>query len=219
MVNQNNYRPSHVDRSPGGENHHSGTRRRGQALEDAILQATWDELTEVGYAHLTMERVAVRAKTNKASLYRRWSSKAKIVVAALSKHVPRPAGDVLGDVPDTGDLRNDVLILLGRIILPLQTIGAETIHGLMVEYLGKELMSSIPQITQRGKESKFETIMVAILKNAEKRGEVKLENISPRVISLPADLLRYEVLTTHEPISDKTIADIVDDIFLPLVHV
>lgn len=60
--------------------------------------------------------------------------------------------------------------------------------------------------------------MMTILKNAETRGEVKLDKISPRVISLPADLLRYEILTIHKPISHKTIDEIVDDIFLPLVQ-
>ena len=61
--------------------------------------------------------------------------------------------------------------------------------------------------------------MITILKNAELQGEVNLEKISPLIISLPLDLLRYEILVTHEPISDKTINEIVDDIFLPLVHV
>lgn len=59
--------------------------------------------------------------------------------------------------------------------------------------------------------------MILILKNAEMRGEINLEKISPRVISLPMDLLRYELFTTHKPISDKTIKEIVDDIFMPLV--
>jgi AcrR family transcriptional regulator len=196
------------------EDHCVGTRRRGEILETAILQAAWDELTEVGYAHMTMERVAARARTNKAVVYRRWANKAKLVVATLSKHMPRPAKDV----PDTGDLRNDVLILLRGIAQPLQTIGAETIHGLMVEHLGKDLISSIPQIMHPGTESKLTTAMVTILKKAELRGEASLEKISPRIVSLPIDLLRYEILITHEPISDKTINEIVDDIFMPLVH-
>jgi hypothetical protein len=59
---------------------------------------------------------------------------------------------------------------------------------------------------------------MTILKNAEMRGEVNLEKISPRILSLPADLLRYQLLMTHEPISDKIISEIVDDIFLPLIH-
>ena len=218
-MSERSKRLSPPSQSIGEAGRHTGNRRRGEILEAAILQAAWDELTEVGYAHLTMEGVATRAGTNKAVLYRRWANKAKLVIAALSKHVPRPAGDLLGDVPNTGDLRNDVLILLGRIILPLQTIGAETIYGLMVEYVGKDLISSFPQIMHPGTENKFTTAMMTILKNAETRGEVNLEKINPRVISLPADLLRYEVLTTHEPVSEKTIAEIVDDIFLPLVHV
>lgn len=196
------------------ENHRVETRRRGEILESAILQAAWDELSEVGYANMTMERVAARARTNKAVVYRRWANKAKLVVAALSKYMPRPANTV----PDTGDLRNDVLILLHGIAQPLQTIGAETIHGLMVEYISKDLISSIPQIMHPGTENRLTTAMVTILKKAERRGEVSLERISPRIISLPIDLLRYEILTTHEPISDKTINEIVDDIFMPLVH-
>lgn len=196
------------------ENHHAVTRRHGEILETAILQAAWDELNEVGYAHLTMEGVALRAKTNKAAIYRRWPNKPKIVVAALSKHVPRPANEI----PNTGNLRNDLLILLGSITELLQTIGGQTIHGLMVEYFGKELISTIPQIMHPEEESKWTTVMMTILKNAEMRGEISLEKVSPRVVSLPADLLRFELLTTHEPVSDKTISEIVDDIFLPLVY-
>ena len=115
-------------------------------------------------------------------------------------------------------LRNDVLILLLGIAQPLQAIGAKTIHGLMVERLGIDLISSLSQVRQPGTENKFTTAMMTILKNAELRGEVNLGKISPRVISLPADLFRYEILLTQEPISDKTITEIVADIFLPLVH-
>jgi AcrR family transcriptional regulator len=212
---QKSDRISQPDQSIGDVDHRTGTRRHGEVIENAILQAAFDELNEVGYAHLTMEGVAARARTNKASVYRRWPNKSKLVVAALSKYLPRPANDV----PDTGDLRNDLLILLRSIAQPLQTIGAETIHGLMIEHLGKDLISSFPQIRHPETEGKWATAMMTILKNAELRGEVKLEKISPRVISLPADLLRYELLTTHEPVSDATITEIVDDIFMPLVRV
>ncbi|MCB8818831.1 hypothetical protein [Desulfosporosinus shakirovi] len=71
----------------------------------------------------------------------------------------------------------------------------------MVEYLDKDLLSSIPQIIHPGTESRLTATMMNILKNAEMRGEISLEKISPRVISLLADLLRYEMLTTHELVS------------------
>src|SRR5882762_74282 len=57
--------------------HRRGPRRRGDALTAAIFDATLAELAEVGYAELTMERVAGRAKASKGSLYRRWSNRAE----------------------------------------------------------------------------------------------------------------------------------------------
>lgn len=194
--------------------HYTQSRRRGETLEAAILQAAWDELSYVGYDHLTMEGVAARAKTNKAVLYRRWANKAKLVVDVLRKFIPSS----LNEIPDTGNLRDDILVLLLGIASPLQSIGARTIHGLMVDNLGPEIISSLPQIMHPGTENKLSTALKIILKNAELRGEIDMEKISPRIISLPADLLRYEILITHAPISDKTIIEIVDDIFLPLVN-
>lgn len=213
MIKQKNDRFSQPDQSISDEDHFTGTRRRGELLDKAILQAAWDELNEVGYAHLTMEGVASRAKTNKSAVYRRWPNRSKLVVAVLHKHVPKPADDV----PNTGDLRSDVLILLRRITQPLQSIGAETMHGLMIEYLGKEFISSFPHLKHSEFEKKWKTTMLKILKNAEMRGEVNLERISPRVISSPLDLLRYEFLTTYEPVSDETLTEIIDQIYLPLV--
>ncbi len=67
-------------------------------------------------------------------------------------------------------------------------------------------------------ESPLTTSMMTILKNAELRGDITLENISSQIISLPMNLVRYKILTTREHISDKTINEIIDDIFLPLIR-
>lgn len=204
------------DQSESDKNTCKGTRRRGKILEDAILEAAWKELCDVGYNHLTMEGVAARAKTNKAVVYRRWANKPTLILSVLHKFVP-PLPLLPKEVPDTGDLRNDVFSFLHGIAKPLQIIGAETIHGLIVDF-GKDKLISIPQIIPPKEEDKLITAMTTILKNAEMRGEVKLEKISLRIISLPLDLLRYELLTTHEPVSDKIIHEIVDDIFMPLIR-
>jgi hypothetical protein len=204
------------DQSESDKNTCKGTRRRGKVLEDAILEAAWKELCDVGYNHLTMEGVAARAKTNKAVVYRRWANKPTLILSVLHKFVP-PLPLLPKEVPDTGDLRNDVFSFLHGIAKPLQIIGAETIHGLIVDF-GKDKLISIPQIIPPKEEDKLITAMITILKNAEMRGEVKLEKISLRIISLPLDLLRYELLTTHEPVSDKIIHEIVDDIFMPLIR-
>ncbi len=128
------------------------------------------------------------------------------------KHLPKPSLDT----PDTGNLRDDVLTLLGRIIKPLQMIGAETIHGLMVEFHGDELHSKLT-LPPRS-EDPLAVAMSSILSNAQRRGEVKLEELPERVISLPVDLVRFELLTTHTPLTDEAVIEIVDAIFLPLVR-
>lgn len=188
------------------------TRRRGDELVDAILKAAWDELSEMGYTSLTIEGVAARAKTNKAVIYRRWENKSRLVIETLKKYIPRSEKVT----PNTGNLREDVFLLLKRIAVPLQMIGGETIHGLMVEYFSKHIINSFPQIMS-GIEGRFENYMRDILKNAELRGEVDLEKITSRIISLPLDLVRYEILTTHKPITDNVLNEIVDDIFMPLI--
>src|SRR3954452_12578390 len=83
-------------------------RRHGHELESALLTAGWDELLDVGYAHLTMGSVAVRARTSEAVLYRRWANKDQLVLAAIEHH--RNANPVA--VPDTGALRSDLFAQL-----------------------------------------------------------------------------------------------------------
>ena len=195
-----------------------GTRRRGEVLEEAILRAAWEELSITGYPHLTMESVAARAGTNKAVLYRRWANKSELVLASLRKYVPR----FTNEIPDTGNLRDDVYAYLHGIAEPLKAIGAQTIGGIMTEQLGsplfRRLVESMPQLSQRRSESKMMTAMTTILKNAELRGEARLEKLTPRIIALPFELLRNEIITRQEPISDEAIGEIVDDIFLPLIR-
>src|SRR5690242_13798225 len=74
----------------------TGTRRRGQDLETAILDATLDLLAEHGVGALTMEGVAAAAHTGKASVYRRWPSKEDLLVDAMDHALPP-----LDDLPDT----------------------------------------------------------------------------------------------------------------------
>lgn len=70
--------------------------------EQQILAATLEVLADVGYDRLTMDAVAARAKASKATLYRRWTSKVRLVVDALqSTRAPL-------SLPDTGSLAGDL---------------------------------------------------------------------------------------------------------------
>lgn len=192
----------------------TATRRRGIALEEAILNAALDELAEVNFTELTMESIAARAGTNKAVLYRRWANKTELIFAVMRKYQPKP----LDQIPDTGDLRNDLLSYILGMTQPIQQIGTQAIKGLIKAQLGNAVLTSIPQMLPPRGSDKITKAMTSMLQNAAARGEIKMEKLSPRVISLPMDLLRFELITRQEMIPDEVIIEIVDEIFLPLVY-
>jgi AcrR family transcriptional regulator len=186
-------------------------RRRGEELEAALLQAAWDELIEVGFARLTMETVAARAKTGVAVLYRRWPRKDDLVLAAI-----RHYGDTHPiDVPDTGRLRDDVLALMRscndqRLILT--SIATATFAGLLADF-----GLTPAQVRERVMEGRPLWSTAEIFQRAHDRGEIDLDRVPPAVLAMPFDLARHDLLTTLEAIPQKRILDIVDDLFLPLV--
>jgi hypothetical protein len=57
-----------------------------------------------------------------------------------------------------------------------------------------------------------------VLQRGIDRGEIDPDRITPRIARVPMDLLRHELLMTLRPVSEETIAEIIDDIFLPLVR-
>jgi AcrR family transcriptional regulator len=191
---------------------HTGgvTRRRGEALEAALLDAAWDELQDAGYQAMTLEAVADRAGTSRAVLYRRWPKKAELVVAALRRRRPM----LSGEVPDTGTLRGDVVALLTRMSTRLAKTGPEMLYGLLGDYLSDaELFDRLrADVLQIGTE-----VTTTILKRAAERGEARAE-VSPRIAALPTDLYRNELLLRRTPPDKSVIAEIVDDVFLPLVR-
>lgn len=84
-------------------------RKRDHGRDVAILDAAIDVLGEVGYTAMTMDMVAVRAKAGKATVYRRWASKEELILDAIAR-MKGSAVD-LDDLPDTGDLREDLIAL------------------------------------------------------------------------------------------------------------
>lgn len=191
---------------------HSGgkTRRRGAALEDALLDAAWAELQAVGYAGLTMEAVADRAGTSRAVLYRRWRNRPELVLAVIRRHRPL----LSGEIPDTGTLRGDVLALLRRMSSRLAEIGPETVYGLLGDYLSDAGMfaRARDQLLSISAE-----VMETILKRAADRGEARA-GVENRIATLPTALFRNELFLARTPPSEGTLVEIVDDVFLPLVR-
>jgi AcrR family transcriptional regulator len=187
-------------------------RRRGEELETALLQAAWDELVEAGFARLTMESVAARAKTGVAVLYRRWPNKDDLVVAAIRHYVTaHPVG-----TPDTGSLRGDMIALItssSSTQVSFVTIVSAAFSGLLAStgltpaQVREKVLADIPP--QSGQ----------IFVRAHERGEIDLDRIPPAVLTMPFDLMRNDMLMNYKPIPPERVLAIVDDLFMPLVAI
>jgi AcrR family transcriptional regulator len=192
---------------------HTRRRRRGEQLESALLEAAWDELVDVGFASLTMESVAARARTGIAVLYRRWANKDELVLAAFEhyRHV-RPV-----ETPDTGTLRGDLLALLAAVS------GARaTFTGVVAAAAFSGLLASAG-LTPAQARDKFLGDQPpwsgqVIYRRAGDRGEIDLERVPPAVLALPFELMRHDMLMNLKPLPPARIKSIVDELFLPLVR-
>ena len=188
------------------------TRRRGETLEAAILDAAWDVLTTDGWHGFTFGGVAERAQSSKPVLYRRWPNREELLRATL-----RRRGQITpADVPDTGSLRGDIIAKLTEINQLRSSMAA--VMSMMLSVLFQELGLSPAELRREllgDRESVFEVIVA----RAMARGELGPKTPPARVISVPIDLLRNELLLTLQPVPAETIVSIVDDAFLPLVRV
>jgi AcrR family transcriptional regulator len=187
-------------------------RRRGEELEAAILDAAWQELLDVGFAKLTMESVAARARTGVAVLYRRWPKKDDLVLAAIRHYgASNPVAS-----PDTGSLREDMIAILTSATaerIGFATVVAATFAGLMASsgLTPAEVRERV--MTEGGSWSR------PILQRAHDRGEIDLDTIPEAVLAMPFDLMRHDMLMTYKPIPPERILAIVDEMFMPLVAI
>ncbi|AMM19365.1 TetR family transcriptional regulator [Frondihabitans sp. PAMC 28766] len=187
-------------------------RRRGAELEDAILEATWGELVEVGYGRLTMGTIARRALTSEPVLYRRWENKDALVIAAIEHR--RAANPIT--FADTGSLRGDLMadltasavaraglyaITMAAAYAGLSIAGATTPTEVRDRLMGNQLTGHDRPVYQR----------------AAARGEIDLDRVPEVVLEMPFDLVRLDLLMNLVPPSAERIRAIVDDCFGPAI--
>ncbi|MFI6740876.1 TetR/AcrR family transcriptional regulator [Nonomuraea sp. NPDC050451] len=199
-------------RADGDATRDSGaSRRRGPKLEDAILDAAWEVLIEHGYHGFTYEAIAARAGTSRPVLYRRWPQRDDLLLATLTKFWQPIA------VPDTGSLRDDAIGFLRN----ANADRAPTITLMSVQLAdyfrdaGTSFSELRDTLLPPGQATAFDMIVA----RAVERGELPDVSRSSRVVNLPFDLLRHDLLTTMRAVPDESIVEIVDEVWLPLLGV
>ncbi|HEY7594069.1 MAG TPA: TetR/AcrR family transcriptional regulator [Actinophytocola sp.] len=187
------------------------SRRRGAELEQAILDAAWAELNDVGYAALTIEAVAARAGTSKPVIYRRWPGRAELVLAAWARQRPKPV-----PATDMGSLRADLIALFNRIARRAEGMMSEVVAGVMGEAFRHPEVAEI--LRERLRTAPLGDWVNGIVERAVERGELPPVTVPPRAARMPIDLIRNETMMSGGPITETDIAEFVDDVYLPLLR-
>ena len=177
--------------------------------EREILDAALEVLAEVGYDRLTMDAVAQRAKASKATLYRRWNSKATLVVDALASQKATPP------VPDSGDLRTDLLTAfcgMGGLTDhdTTQTFGAVmTALSTDPEFAGEFRARVLQPKAQLSR---------ALFQRAVDRGEVREDLDLDLVAPALAGIVLHRLFVMGETPGPTLIEHVIDQIILPAVR-
>lgn len=186
------------------------SRRRGEALEQAILDAVWDEFREVGFSKLTMEGVAKRAGTSKPVLYRRWSSPVELMIACAASRVPKAES-----VPDSGTLRGDTIALLTLAHERMRVVGQTAMLSMLAQVsvdpeARKVLIEGIVNNLSKA-------LSGTVYARAIARGELAEEHLTERLARLPIDLMRNEfILFGH--VDSGAIEEMLDQVILPALR-
>jgi AcrR family transcriptional regulator len=129
---------------------------------DAVLQATAEQLGVVGYTALRIEDVADRSGVNKTTIYRRWPSKSELVHAMLTS-----IGYAV-EVPDTGNLRTDLLVLLKGVVASMESpIGRGLTRIVQAERAHPEVAALVRRLRKENSEARR-----VIFEGAIARGEI-----------------------------------------------
>ncbi|MCW2511723.1 MAG: TetR family transcriptional regulator [Mycobacterium sp.] len=174
--------------------------------ECELLAVTLQLLQEHGYDRLTVDAVATTARASKATLYRRWPTKAELVLAAFVEGTRQAAVE-----PDTGTLRGD-LLTLGEAICVHVSTHAATIRAVLVE---TSRSTDLEATLQEQFLDQRKALMARVLARAVDRGEIAASAITEDLWDvLPGYLIFRSVLTGRTP-SPRTVHDLVDNVLMP----
>ncbi|GAA3607409.1 TetR/AcrR family transcriptional regulator [Nonomuraea rosea] len=120
--------------------------RRSERSRQAILDATRELVSEVGYAKVSIEAIAARAGVGKQTIYRWWRSKGAVVFDSFLALSDAGEGDLA--LPDTGDIEADLKAVMRATVAefadpafsaPIRALNMEIIGdpGLAAQYLEK----------------------------------------------------------------------------------
>jgi AcrR family transcriptional regulator len=171
-------------------------RPRNPKIGGAVLDATLALLDEVGYVRLTLEQVARRAGTTKPAIYRRWSGRQRLVLAALGRRLgeARP--------PETGCTLCDLDECLKVFVAAFRRMPPGVLGPLFADCAGD------PELRSAFMSTLFDPPRAAVeetLDRAFARGDLREDVDRDLILDLIGSFVHYRALFGHAPVGDLEI--------------
>ena len=177
--------------------------------EAELYEAVLDLLREVGYDALTMDAVAARTRSSKATLYRQWGGKAELVAKAVRHNKP---GGSISEV-DTGSLRGDLHTLTKRSDDCDMEQNSALMRGLAMA------MHANPDLLQAFREHLIEPEIAEfhrVLQRAVDRGEVSADNPAIEyMVHMMIGAFAARTLIDEQPPTQAFLLSYIDAVVLP----
>lgn len=182
-------------------------RKRDLSRNGPILEAALEVLAEFGYERMTTDMVAARARASKATLYRRWPSKAELVVEAVQSL----DDGVERTLRDTGSLEGDLAALI-RAPDDASAWKLQIMAGLL-SMLPRN--PDLARVVRRRLVEPHITIMRELLERARSRGEIAADrNLDVLALVLPA-ISAYRLIVDGEHIDRRFARLVVKEVLAP----
>ena len=179
------------------------------SVHACLLRATQDLLIEDGFERLSVDAVAKRCSASKATIYRRWPSKAALVVAAVAALFPAP------ELPDTGDLRNDLmasarayLVEDGRSQAVLVSLLTAARHDLALQAAAHPVIGT-----------PFSDVFAHILARAVSRGLIGAEVDIATISEIFPAVAFHSLAALGKRVDEDLIRRVIDSVLLPALRI
>lgn len=187
----------------------TAARAPGRPLDTSIdadaLAATADLLVEQGVQRLTMDEVARRCGASKTTIYRRWPGKNALVVAAALALLNEP------QVPDTGDLREDLLACARAYVLH----GGRAAQVLAAVMTAARHDPDLREIASARLGDPWSTLFEQVLRRAVARGQVDA-GVDTAVVAEVFPAFAYQRTAARGLlVTDRDAVRVVDAVLLP----
>lgn len=184
--------------SPEVETSQVRGRPRDTQIDDALIAATLGMLDEKGYWEISVEAVARAAGTSKPAVYRRWSGRPALVLAALADRLDVPTP------PDTGCTLCDIDESFGIFLAAYRTISPESLGSLYAE------CAQDPELRAEFTRTLIEPARTAVARSLDRaiaRGDLRESVDRELLLDMVASLVHYRALFGPEHLSRKDAGD------------